>query len=441
MSAPCSTSCSLGRLLLVVAFSSCCLVGRVSCVQPVCSLASSSRPSQFSSGSQSYVASLGSYALYAETAFTAFIDNMYNYDGQFLLAQQGSSSAAYYWNTALAIQGLLQYATFHANHGIGGLGWGADTVVSTVQAIVATQQTETGENDSSLRDSYNDDMSWMIHGLTLLYQQTGQSSYTTLASTLLSTVQQSDDTSCCGSHPGGVWWDTAHTSKVTASQIGVTVAALRMIETGQYASTQAALLSYAESHYSFWKANFVNTATGQVADHEDTTGAITWWGFTYNNGLMLGAAVHLYQQTNQAAYLTDAALWATYLLNGMTVTVNGTSRVILNNDCGGCDGDCSQFHQVSFHYLTEYYSLLYSQAVSSGSSVTQSQTDALCNVYAFLQSNIDSLWQNARTASSGLYNCNWDSQFSSGTNGLQGAQNSAMSAFALFASLPVKMTS
>ena len=284
-------------------------------------------------------------------------------------------------------------------------------------------------------------MSWMIHALTLLYQQTGQSSYITMSSTLLSTVQQSDDTTCCGSHPGGVWWDLAHTSKATAAQMGVTVAALRMIETGQYnAATEATLLSYAESHYTFWKSNFLNTATGQIADHEDTSGALTWWGFSYNNGLMLGAAVHLFQQTSTASYLTDAALYASFLLNGKQVQVNGTTRTILNDDCGGgCDGDCSQFHQVAFHYLTEYYTLLYQRAQQSGTSVTQSQLDAMCNVYTFLQANIDSLWQNARNKASGLYNCNWGSAFSTGTNGLQGSQNSAMSAFSLFASTPVMM--
>ena len=442
-----SPSSSSSTPLLVLFVTAVCLVSvlvvPVSCLQPICSLAPASRPAAFPSGTQSYVASLGSYALYAETAFTTFINNMYNYDGQFLLAQQGSSSVSNYWNTAVAIQGLLQYATFHANHGIGGLGWGANTVISTAQAIVATQQTESGENDSNLRDGYNDDMSWMIHALTLLYQSSNDATYVTMANTLLTTVQQSDDTSCCGSHPGGVWWDTAHTSKATAAQMGVTVAALRLRETGTYNTANAAtLLQYAESHYSFWKSYFVNTATGQVVDHEDTEGDLTWWGFTYNNGLMLGAAVHLYQATNTASYLTDAALWASYLLAGQSVNVNGTQRTILNTDCGGgCDGDCSQFHQVSFHYLTEYYSLLYQQAQASGTSVTQAQLNSMCNVYTFLQANIDSLWINARSTSSGLYNCNWNTQFSTGTNGLQGSMNSAMSAFALFASLPVTMVS
>ena len=269
---------SLRRVLLVAALclASCSLALPVSSLQPICSVASASRPSKFPSGTQSYVASYGSYALYAETSFTTFINTMYNFNGQFLLAQAGSSTPAYYWNVALGVQGLLQYAAFHSAHGIGGLGWGSSTVISTAQSIIATQ-TESSQNDAQLRDAYNDDMSWMIHGLTLLYQSTSSTTYTNMAQTLLTTIQSSDDTTCCGSHPGGVWWDTAHTSKVTASQIGVAVAALRMIETGQFASSKTTLLAYAVSHYSFWKQYFTNSA-GNVADHEDTSGTITYWG-------------------------------------------------------------------------------------------------------------------------------------------------------------------
>ena len=154
MSSP--SSSSILRSLLIVVLSVCCLLEPVSSLRPVCSVASASRPSLFPSGTSSYTASLGSYALYAETSFTTFINNMYDYSGQYLFAQQGSTNIAGYWNTAVAVQGLLQYASFHASHGIGGLGWGASTVISTAQSIVATQQTESGENDSELRDGYND---------------------------------------------------------------------------------------------------------------------------------------------------------------------------------------------------------------------------------------------------------------------------------------------
>jgi hypothetical protein len=282
----------------------------------------------------------------------------------------------------------------------------------------------------------------MIHALVKLWEHTQSSTPISQAEVLFDTIKAQDDTTCCGAHPGGVWWDAAHTEKATAAQIGVTVAALRLRETTHATEySQSTWLSYATSHYSFWKSYFTNSGTGQVVDHEDTSGNLVWWGFTYNNGLMLGAAVHLYNATGSSAYLTDAALWASYLLNGQSVSINGVSKTILNNNCGGCDGDCSQFQQVAFQYLAEYYQLLYTNALSNPSSVTSAQLDSMCNIFNFLQNNIDSLWLNARNTTTGEFNCNWNSQFSTGTNGLQGSMNSAMSAFSQFASLPIFMTS
>jgi hypothetical protein len=252
---------------------------------PLCSLSSSARWSAFPTALQSYSAKQGSYASYGESSFTTFINNMYDATNRRLRISYGSSTVSNYWNSAIAWQGLLDYASFHDAHGIPGQGWGSATVVSTVQDLVTTQESLSGENDAQLRDGYDDDMSWAIHGLVKLWFHTGQQSYLDSATVLFDTVKAQDDTTCCGSHPGGVWWDTAHTSKATAAQAGITVAALRLMETSHATEyTQSQWLAYAQSHYSFWKTNFVNTGNGQVCDHEDTSGNLVWWGFTYNNG-------------------------------------------------------------------------------------------------------------------------------------------------------------
>jgi len=172
----------------------------------------------------------------------------------------------------------------------------------------------------------------------------------------------------------------------------------------------------------------VNNVTGQVCDNINTKGTRSWWSFTYNNGLMLADAVHLYHATGNTIYLDDASLFASYLMIGQAVTVNGTKVTILADDSnGGCDADSSQFHQVGFQYLTEYYSLL----------LQLNQTDAACDLYTFLQNNIDSLWLNARNSNTGTFNCNWDIPFDKGTEGIQGSENTALSALSLFAALPV----
>jgi len=182
----------------------------------------------------------------------------------------------------------------------------------------------------------------------------------------------------------------------------------------------------------------VNNETGQVCDSINTKGVRNWWSFTYNNGLMLGAAVHLYNATLDKSYLIDAQLLSSFLMKGQTVSINGTQRVIMINDCDGCSNDGSEFHQVSFQYLTEYYRLLFQLQQQQQLQRRFARVSAqLGELYTFLQANIDSLWLNARSNDSGLFNCNWDAPFNKGDDGLQGTMNTAMSAFSLFATLPL----
>ena len=96
-----------------------------------------------------------------------------------------------YCNTASALHTLLQYHVFNVARG------GKDSAVMLVEALVQRQQ-RLNESDSELRNQYNDDMSWIMHALTALYEQTGNSSYLDMATLLFDTVKQSDDTTCCG---------------------------------------------------------------------------------------------------------------------------------------------------------------------------------------------------------------------------------------------------
>ena len=281
----------------------------------------------------------------------------------------------------------------------------------------------------------------MMHALTSLYDHTQNSTYLDVATLLFDTVKQSDDTTCCGSWKDGVWWDLAHTSKATAAQAGVTMAALRLRETKAPKYSQEYFLQYAADHFWFWRLYMVDNSTGQVCDNINLKGRKTWWSFSYNNGLMLGDAVHLYHATNDTTYLTQARFLASYLVNtAINVTVNGTQRAILADDAaGGCSNDVAEFHQVGYQYLTEYYRLLVDVAGRGGEAGGQDWVvNEACAMYDFLQANVDSLWSNARHSYNGtwVYDCNWSGRHE-GTPGLQGSMNQAVSAFSLFADLPV----
>src|SRR5690349_20030863 len=114
------------------------------------------------------------------------------------------------------------------------------------------------------------------------------------------------DTTCCGSTPGGDWWDTAHTQKATAANAGPVIAAALLYQlTG---CTRC--LSFAQEVYNFWWRVLVSNSTHQVADHMDTKGQLTWWRFTYNEGLMIGAGLYLWRVTGNETYLKQSYLIA-----------------------------------------------------------------------------------------------------------------------------------
>ena len=325
---------------------------------------------------------------------------MYNPTRQTLRLAVNSPLPSNYWNAAIAFHTLLHYVDFHSHYN---KSTPPTTVVQLVETLVNTQR-RLNESDPELRNNYIDDMSWMIHALTALYEHTGNQSYVDAADLLLNTNRQYDDTTCCGDEKGGIWWDTFKTSKATAAQAGVAMAALRLRETGKSNFSSDYLLTYGASHYAFWRGYMVNNQTGQVTDSIGKGGKKNYWSFSYNEGLMIGDAVHLYNATKDKQYLTDAALIAGFLQRGINVSVNGTVRTILANDCnGGCDNDTAEFHQIGFQYLVEYYRLLV-QLLLAGEGDAK-MMDAHCDLFNFLQANIDSLWLNARDAEKGTFNC------------------------------------
>ena len=144
-----------------------------------------------------------------------------------------------------------------------------------------------GQNARGWTDGYYDDECWMTIALTRAYDLTGTAKYLNQATALYADIMTGWDTTCCGSSPGGLWWDKAHTQKNTAANAGAALAGARLYQrTGN-----AAYLTFAQQVYSYWYANMVNPTTFQVCDHLNPDGSKTWWRFSYNEGLMIGASV------------------------------------------------------------------------------------------------------------------------------------------------------
>ncbi|KAH3755933.1 carbohydrate-binding protein [Pelomyxa schiedti] len=184
---------------------------------------------------------------------------------------------------------------------------------------------------------YYDDMNWMGMALMRAYILLGDNKYLTTAQSLYSKIEAQWDTTCCGSHKGGIWWDSAHSQKASASNAGPVIFAMMLYNISGDSNT----LNFAKQVYQFWWDNMVNQETGQVADHFDKSGSITWWKFTYNEGLMIGASVSLYNATGDSTYLSNAHKIATFMISNEVISSSCGNVLYDGSSCS--DTDCAQF--------------------------------------------------------------------------------------------------
>jgi len=194
--------------------------------------------------------------------------------------------------------------------------------------------------------SYYDDEAWMGLALLRAHDLTGDRKYLDRAVSLYTDVEQAWDETCCGSNPGGIWWDKAHTQKATASNAAPVILAVRLHErTGV-----AARLAFARKVYDHWMEVMVNPSTFQVTDHIEPDGTKVFWRFSYNEGLMVGASVELYRATGEAEYLQNAHRFASFILGNETKSSQFGS-VLHDGTASQCGGDCHMFKGPAYRYL------------------------------------------------------------------------------------------
>lgn len=242
-----------------------------------------------------------------------------------------------------------------------------------------------GQEERGWLAGYYDDECWMTMALLRAYDLTGRVQYLDRARTLYGDIQTGWDTSCCGPVKGGVWWDKAHTQKATASNAGAALAGARLYRrTGD-----PACLNFAEQVYSFWSGNMVNPATFQVCDHVTPDGTKVWWKFTYNEGLMIGAAVELNEATGNGAYLLQAQNIAGFMA-AHEVAASSSGSILYDGANDVCGGDCHEFKGPAYRYLMGLYS----------------RTNRVA-YFNLLKSSADALWTLARDQNTALFSVNW----------------------------------
>jgi predicted alpha-1,6-mannanase (GH76 family) len=259
---------------------------------------------------------------------------------------------------------------------------------------------------------YYDDESWMTLALTRAYDITGDAIYLDRAELIYQDIMGGWDTTCCGDHLGGIWWNKPMTQKATASNAGPVIGGVRLAErTGN-----TDYLDFALMVYQFWWDHMVH-GDYEIYDHLSPDGSRALGGLTYNHGLMIGAALALHRATGEAQYLTQAHGFGAYL--STDGTENSSIGPVLHEDWGGaCEGDCAAWKGIGYRYLAEVF------------RQDPSQTAYL----TVLESSAESIWTLAGDLNLDLFNWDWRGPAPSSPAGVE-AQGSATMALNLYAML------
>ncbi len=212
-------------------------------------------------------------------------------------------------------------------------------------------------------NKFNDDILWAVIACSRGYQITGNTTFKSLAKTNFDVVYSRGYDTVLG---GGIWWNTDKGSK-NACDNGPAIIAACYIYTMYNDSTY---LTKAQSIYSWERATLFNTTTGNVRDHINADGTISYTGLTYNEGTFIGAANYLYTITGTAQYLSDAQLGASYTQTNLC-DANGIMPQYSTT------GDLSGFNGIFIRWLgrfakdrglwDNYYDWMYANATAAWS--------------------------------------------------------------------------
>ncbi len=307
----------------------------------------------------------------ADSAVEAMMLGFWDGGQNYLLGTQGMTGATGYWTFAQAWDVVLDAVERH----------GGKRFTGTLRTFYDAQ------NAIGWSRTYYDDENWMVLALVRAFDLTNESMYLDEAKTLFADIMSAWDTTCCGSVPGGIWWSTAHDSKVTAINAGAVVSGARLYERTQDAS----YLTFAQQAFTYWSANMVDATSHHVYDNISSAGAKnTTWTFTYDEGLMIGACVELAKATGDMSTLALADQIAGFMLTGETEPTSA-GTILTDGSNSACSGDCMQFKGIGARYLAGLYAADTSHAEYLG----------------LLTRSADAAWTTARDSSSGLFGVDW----------------------------------
>jgi predicted alpha-1,6-mannanase (GH76 family) len=299
-----------------------------------------------------------------------------------------------WWNAANAITVLVDYSR----------------ATNTTQYLTAVSNTfnnaNTANGSTNFITSANDDEAWWALAWVDAYDLTKTASYLTMAQTIFADMTTQWDTTTCG---GGVWWSkdlttSAYKNAITNELFLKLAAALANRVTDP--TQKAQYLAWAQKEWQWFSAsgminsqNMINDGLNAANPAACTNNGQTTW--TYNQGVILGGLVELYNADKDTTLLPKAQAIASAAMTNLVTS----SGVLHEPSMSGPDGP--QFKGIFIRNLVE---------LNSAAPNAQYK--------AFVDTNANSIWNNDQGANYqfGVY---WEGPYDS-TDGTR--QTSALDA-------------
>jgi len=322
----------------------------------------------------------------ATAGINSLRDKFWKSDKNWFVKGWPSGDMENYWTYAMALDAVVDAVEYETSRG----DWSRYNWMSTAYSAISGQNSD-----------WYDDEAWLAAvsaRVYLLAQKKGDSNLANRAKSALqrlyNDIHNAWDTSCCGNFREAVWWDRKHTQKATAATGGAIVTSMWLHNiTGdrQY-------LDFAWQVNNPWVTNMVQS-DGSVCDHisapsgDKTCG----WLFTYNQGIMIGAASMISQAIpGNPSQWNEAKRYVQYLLDHETV--NSKYGPVLT-DGNGCKGDCKEFKAPTARYLRKFLEI--------GRRMYPGDSDLFDRVFKLLKGNAYSIANQAYNARDATFSTSW----------------------------------
>ena len=167
------------------------------------------------------------------------------------------------------------------------------------------------EGEEWSHNPYNDDIMWMTIGCVRAFLLTGEREYFRQAEHHFDVVYKRGYNQELG---GGIFWRIENQCKNACINGPAAIAACLLAKACQKMGQKKAAEAYLEKAISIyeWERKTLFEENGGVMDNISIEGVKDPTYHTYNQGTFIGAAVFLYQATEEEQYLKDAVLAADF---------------------------------------------------------------------------------------------------------------------------------